>query len=136
MEYKINSLITKLMVIAHYAKDIHYNCSGENFYSNHLLADRILENLNDYIDQLKEICLLGHNLKPLHSSVYLKNAAELVPQGASYATMRNLLLDSLAEIEEINSISKGDENVIGAIAQDIQNNLGLLNIMFGDNQNV
>ena len=74
----INKLISLLLAIYNYAKDIHYNCPGESFYSNHLLAD------------------------------------------------------ALKHIQKINGTSKADENLLGAIAQDIQNNLGLLNIMFGD----
>ena len=35
-------------------------------------------------------------------------------------------------IEGLNGISKGDENLIGAIAQDLQNHIGLINIMYGD----
>ena len=34
-------------------------------------------------------------------------------------------------IEDAQGISKGDENLLGAIAQDLQNNVGLLNIMGG-----
>lgn len=133
---KIDNLIISLMVISNYAKDIHYNCSGENFYGNHLFADRINDNINEYIDQLKEICLLGHNLKPLHSSEYLRNAASGIPLKASFSQMSELLLNCLMLIETMHGISKGDENLLGAIAQDLQNNLGLINIMYGDTKNV
>lgn len=129
---KIDNLITHLMAISHYAKDIHYNCSGDNFYSNHLFADRITDNLNDYIDQVKEICLLGHKISPLHSGEYLSRAAKLVPAGADFRQMRELLTDTLEIIEHITGVSKGDDNLLGAIAQDLQNNIGLINIMYGD----
>ena len=125
----IDNLIVNLLAISNYAKDIHYNCSGDNFYGNHLFADRIAENLSDYIDQLKEICLLGHQLKPLSSSVYLVRASKIIPAYSNFGTMRELLIKTLALIEQIKGISKGDENLIGAIAQDIQNNVGLINIM-------
>lgn len=128
---KIDNLIIYLLAIANYAKDIHYNCSGPNFYGQHLFADRFVENLYEYIDQLKEICLLGHNLKPLHSSEYLLRASQIIPAGASFESISSLMLNCLAEMETIQDISKGDENLIGAIAQDVQNNVGLLNIMFG-----
>ena len=131
---KIDNLIDYLMTISSYAKDIHYNCSGENFYGNHLFADRINDNLNEFIDQLKEICLLGHNIKPLNSSEYLKRASESVPKDISFSLMSELMLNTLSLIETIEDISKGDENLIGAIAQDIQNNIGLINIMYGDNK--
>lgn len=125
----IDNLIVNLLAISNYAKDIHYNCSGANFYGNHLFADRIAENLSDYIDQLKEICLLGHQLKPLGSSVYLVRASKIIPADISFGSMRGLLINTLTLIENIQGISKGDENLLGAIAQDIQNNVGLINIM-------
>lgn len=128
---KIDNLIIYLLAIANYAKDIHYNCGGTSFYGQHLFADRFIENLYEYIDQLKEICLLGHSLKPLHSSEYLLNASQVIPEGAEFKNMFQLMMQCLSTIETIENISKGDENLIGAIAQDIQNNVGLLNIMFG-----
>lgn len=132
----IDKLIAHLLAIANYAKDIHYNCSGPNFYGDHLFADRFIGDIYEYIDQLKEICLLGHNFKPLHSSEYLRMTADFVPAGADFNSMRTLMIDTLEIIENIHDISRGDENLIGAIAQDVQNNVGLINIMYGDMGNV
>lgn len=129
---KIDNLITYLMAIESYAKDIHYNCTGENFYGNHLFADRISDGIDEYIDQIKEICLLGHKISPLPSVEYLTRAAEIIPMGADFRRMRDLLIDALEIIEHISGVSKGDDNLLGAIAQDIQNNIGLINIMYGD----
>lgn len=131
-----DNLIIHLLAIANYAKDIHYNCSGPNFYGDHLFADRFIGDIYEYIDQIKEICLLGHNKKPLHSSEYLKQAGEIVPAGADFKSMRVLMIDTLIIIENLRELSKGDENLLGAIAQDIQNNVGLINIMFGNTENV
>ncbi len=128
---KIDSLIVSLLAIANYAKDIHYNCSGPNFYGSHLFADRLQENLYNFIDQLKEVCLLGHNMKPLHSSEYLLQASSIIPNEINFKNMEALIVNTLATIELIDNISKGDENLLGAITQDIQSNVGLLNIMFG-----
>lgn len=131
---QIDKLIVHLLAIANYAKDIHYNCAGANFYGNHLFADRLLGNIYDYIDQLKEVCLLGHSFKPLHSSEYLAQAAAIIPAGADFQLMCSLLIETLVIIEQIKDISRGDENLIGAIAQDLQNNVGLINIMYGEIQ--
>lgn len=127
-----DNLIVHLLAIANYAKDIHYNCSGPNFYGDHLFADRFVDDIYEYIDQIKEICLLGHNYKPLHSSEYLAQASAIIPAGADFKLMRTLMVDTLVIIEQMRDISRGDENLIGAIAQDIQNNVGLINIMYGD----
>lgn len=76
---KINKLIAYLIAIANYAKDIHYSCKGEAFYSKHLLADRIQDGLYDFIDQIKETCLLGNDILPLPSGEYLAMAMNLLP---------------------------------------------------------
>lgn len=129
---KIDNLICYLLAIANYAKDIHYNCGGASFYGQHLLADRFVDDLYDYIDQLKEICLLGHGIKPLHSNEYLRRGADLIPEAVEFSFIKSLMLQCLQDIENIGGISKGDENLLGAIAQDLQNNVGLINIMEGE----
>lgn len=55
-----------------YAKELHYNSSGENFYSLHLLADKL--DFGDTMDELKERFYLGE-----------KN--ERVPSNAEIATL-------------------------------------------------
>lgn len=127
----IDRLIIQLMAIENYAKDIHYNCSGADFYGKHLFADRCADGLSNYIDQLKEVCLLGHGEKPLPSILYLRQASDLVPTGASFKMLYKIMVNTLNHIENIQELATGDENLIGAIAQDIQNNVGLLNIMLG-----
>ena len=97
-----------------------------------MFADRFIENIYEYIDQIKEVCLLGHQIKPKKSSEYLKEAAQIIPLEIDFKLMRELMLNTLNVIESIVNISKGDENLLGAIAQDVQNNVGLINIMFGD----
>lgn len=129
---EINDLIVRLLVIANYAKDLHYNCQGDNFYGNHLLSDKIQENMYEYIDQLKEVCLLGRGIKTLHSTEYLEKAVIKLPKDISFSTLRNLLANTLDSIENIENTSKGDENLLGNIAQDLQNSIGLLNIMLGN----
>lgn len=127
----INTLICYLMAIQNYSKDIHYNCKGTDFYSNHLLADRIGENMSDYIDNLKEVCLLGRGVEPLKSAKYLGKCSEFIPEIIDFNNMLELLENTSRHIETIGNLSKGDENIIGTIAQDIQNNIGLINIMRG-----
>lgn len=133
---KIDSLIIYLLAISNYAKDIHYNCGGKNFYGNHLFADRIQDSISEFIDQLKEVCLLGHSIKPLHSSEYLTKASKIIPIEINFNEMKGLIINTLELIEAINNASKGDDNLIGNIAQDLQNNLGLINIMLEGNINV
>lgn len=129
---KFNKLICYLLALANFAKDIHYSCHGESFYGKHLFADRIRENLYDYIDQIKEICILGNDEEPLPSGEYLSRATSLIPQKSAddlenFHSMKALMLNTLTHIEGIDGMTRGEENLIGNIAQDIQNNLGLVN---------
>lgn len=134
MPDEFNKLIVYLLAIANFAKDIHYSCHGESFYGKHLFADRIQENLSQFIDQIKEICLLGNEVEPLNSAEYLKQAAEIIPvknpeeDRANFKEMQNLMIETLSLIDNMRNMTKGEENLVGNIAQDLQNNLGLLNL--------
>ncbi len=129
---KINLLICYLLAIQNFAKDIHYSCHGESFYGKHLFADRIQDGLYDYIDQLKEVCLLGNEIEPLPSGEYLSRATSLIPLKSdsdlnNFKSMKDLLIETLALIEGLDNLTKGEENLIGSIAQDLQQMLGLVN---------
>jgi len=134
MPDNFNKLILYLLAVANFAKDIHYSCHGESFYGKHLFADRIQENLYKYIDQIKEICLLGNDIEPLSSIEYLRKAADIIPvknpndDKVNFKEMQNLMIETLGLIDNMENMTKGEENLIGNIAQDIQNNLGLINL--------
>jgi len=133
MPDNFNKLILYLLAVANFAKDIHYSCHGESFYGKHLFADRIQENLYKYIDQIKEICLLGNDIEPLSSIEYLRKASSIIPiknsdDRTNFKEMQNLMIESLSLIDNMPNMTKGEENLIGNIAQDIQNNLGLINL--------
>lgn len=135
MRELINTLISYLIAIKQFSKDIHYNCVGDDFYGKHLFADRIGENIEEYIDLLKEVCLLGHGVKTLASSRYLQMAIEFIPELGEnmFAEMQQLILKTLAQIEFINkNASVGDLNLLGTIAQELQNMLGLINVQVGE----
>lgn len=128
-----NKLIAYLMAVRSYAKDIHYSCHGDAFYGKHLFADLVQDGLYDYIDQIKEICLLGNELNPLPSSDYERMAADLTPPVAqnddqlNFQKLKEFLTEVLEFTENMNDLTKGEENLIGAISQDLQQMLGLVN---------
>ncbi len=128
---KINELIISLMKIQNFAKDIHYNCKGDAFYSKHLLCDRIAENLYDYVDSIKETIILARMERPLPSSSYLEAASSLPALGEddkeNFTKLRNLIVGALTVIENIDNQSVGEANLLGNIAENLQNSLGLLN---------
>ena len=128
----INKLIEYLLAVANFAKDIHYSAKGDSFYSKHLLCDRISENIYDYIDSIKEIFFLAADKEPLPSGEYLSRATSLIPQIAeddktNFTSLSILLESALQDIEKIKDLTKGEENLIGAIAENLQTALGLVN---------
>ena len=134
---QINKLIEYLIAIGNFAKDLHYNCKGDAFYSKHLLADRIQDNLSEYIDQIKEVFFLAGDKEPLPSGEYLSRATSLIPavvkeDKKNFSSMQTLIVVTLQHIEELKDLTKGEENLVGAIAQDLQNSLGLVNLQVKD----
>ena len=125
-------LITYLMAIEGKAKDIHYNCSGADFYGKHLFADRIADGLSDFIDQIKETCILGKGEQPLFAYEYFKQASGLIGSQTDFQAIFTLIVDCLAHIESINNVSRGDSKLLDDIANKLQNDKGLLHIMFGE----
>lgn len=129
-----NKLITLLLAIRNFCKDIHYSCHGESFYSKHLFVDRIQEHLNEYIDQIKEVCILGNDKQPLASGEYLSRATSLIPliedtDLKNFVSLGKILLDTLECIDTMTDLTVGEENLMGKIAQDLQNSVGLLNYL-------
>ena len=128
----INKLIEYLIAICNFAKDIHYNCKGEAFYSKHLLADKISDGLDEYIDGLKEIFFMASDNVPLQSSMYLVDASVLVPEilpedKLNFASMRDLIVEALQHIETLTELTRGESALIDAIAQQLQQSLALVN---------
>ena len=128
---KVNNLICSLIAIQNFCKDIHYNAKGDAFYAKHLLADRIQENISDYIDRIKEVSILGNDEKTLASGEYLSRATSLIPEiegddKKNFQSLENLLVNTLMALQEIEG-TLGEDNLYGAIAEDLQNSLGLIN---------
>lgn len=127
----ITNLIIHLIAIENFCKDIHYNSKGEAFYAKHLLADRVQDNISEYLDQIKEICILGSDEKTLPSGEYLSRATSLIPQiqqkdNDNFKSLENLIVTTLELLEDMKESTKGEENLYGNIAQDLQNSLGLI----------
>ena len=131
----MQKLICYLVAIQNFAKDIHYTCGGDAFYGKHLLADRIYDGLDDFIDGIKETCLLGNDILPLPSGEYMVRAMNLLPalepdDQKNFEAMQKLLIDCLVLMQEMlqeKDTPRAEESLIDGIAQDLQGKLGLVN---------
>ena len=130
---QIDDLIVLLIAIDNFSKDIHYTAHSEAFYAKHLLVDKF--NFGESKDLLIECCLLGNDERPLPTKEYLRRASEITPapalnnDKANFEKLRAILInDALTTINNMQNLSKADENVIGGIAQDLQQYKGLINL--------
>ena len=126
---QINKIIFLLLALANFSKDIHYTC---NSIEIHKFMDDIYDGLYDFIDEIKETCILGNDLEPLPSAEYLDGAKPLIPMimddmQANFKAMQNLLIAALSAIENTPGTTRGEQSLIDGIAQDLQGKLGLVN---------
>ena len=130
---QFNEIIIYLIAVQLTANDIHYTCHGESFYGKHIFADEF--KFNDEIDAIKEVCLLGNGIRPLQNIEYYKaytNELALTLEEkndkANFESLQKLILKTLRLIENLTNLTKGDENLIGNIAEKLQKLNGLLNL--------
>ena len=128
---KFNLLISMLIAISNYAKDLHYNVKGSAFYSKHIFADLILDGLDEACDDIRENVLLGNGVEPLHSSLYLKGAAELVPpitpdDRINFVMMKALIDMVRGMIKDMEAPSRGANSLLDSVGEHMDKMSGLL----------
>ena len=123
-----------LMAIQRAAKGIHYHTGGAQFFSDHLLADRIYDDLDDLIDEIQENYFLGKEEEAPAQKDLLKGAAELVPDETddmklAFTALDQLLLDGINTLQttsELSALTAGDNDLIGRICSDLQKKHGFV----------
>lgn len=129
----MNRLIVQLMVIREFCKDIHYNVSGLSAISLHKYADEVQENISEYIDSIKEICLLGMGQRPLTSKEYMQEAINNmfevpVSDKEKFEVLQDILQDTINLIQDM-QLNKAEDNLLSTIAEDLQKSVGLINLI-------
>lgn len=139
MEDKVFEIICKLQAIVQFSKDIHYSVDSWSMYGNHLFADVVgdQEQKNEYIDLIKEVYYLGRGETPPASKDLELATADILPEKSNnenenWLKLKNLIKDCLVEIELLKDLTRGEENLFGAIAQDLQQMNGLLGLRVED----
>lgn len=111
------------------AKQLHYNVSGSNFYSDHLLMDRIQEELIDFEDEIKENYYMANGEKVPPEKEISSTAANLLPINISMEDLQEFLIEALNSINDLSVDSKdaAEQDLLGKISSNLANSLGLLN---------
>ena len=130
----IDTIIVLLVAIENFAKDIHYNCAGKSFYGNHIFADRINSGLSYFYDNLKETSLRGHGFLTLPSKDYLEQATKLIPDITNdikqdFEAIKELMVQAIELANNINDGNRADNKILDDISEQLQNGVGLINIM-------
>lgn len=123
-----------LLAIQRASKGVHYHTAGSQFFSDHLLADRIYDGLDDLIDEIQENYFLGKEEDAPSQKELLKGATELVPEETedmkiAFTKLDKLLLSGINELEtvsELSALTVGDNDLIGRICSDLQKKHGFL----------
>ena len=132
----MNDLMARLTVIYHYAKDIHYTARGKEFYSTHLLMDRVADGIQDFLDSINEVCFMGRGLDTPSAKEILTNAIKIYPE--LWTTMGCLeelgdfitgTLENIYEMEQNNNgkYMNAEISLLDDIAKDLQLKAGLIN---------
>lgn len=127
------NLIERLMIIYYIAKDIHYSASGLDFYSIHLLMDKISDGIYDKIDEIKEVYYLGNGTLPPTNKEIIESVAISLPEFDNYKDGINVLIDVLSgtidhckKLVEDLSESKSVQSIIDDICNSLMLKYGLL----------
>lgn len=134
---QINDLIGRLSAIRAFSKDIHYNTVGCSSYSDHLLADRMADNIQDNLDKIKENILLGNNHNVLSSKEYHKIADKYIPDivtgdnTENFKRLHKLIISTQALINKI-SLDSPDKSLVDNMGEELKNKTGILNLRITD----
>lgn len=123
-------ILARLTAIKSYAKDIHYTAKGESFYSTHLLMDRVVDGLDDFIDSINEVCYMGSGDNPPSSKEVLRVAQVVIPvltdTRENLERLVGLIKSALSELDDIKGTDRADNSLLDAIAQDLKLKRGLV----------
>lgn len=132
-------LLSMLYALKLGASDTHYWVKRDSFWGDHKFADYIRNGeddddhiLDDYIDAINEVCFLGAKKPTPYSKDIIEAAIKYIPVKVSeeklmFHNLGKLIYDILSLIENIiPEASTGEANLLGNIAQDLQQRYGLI----------
>ena len=134
MEDYMFDILVYLLAIEKTAKGIHYLCKGSNFWADHLLADKIADGLDDFMDEIQEIYYLGKEENAPQPAQVLASAGAMVPEltediEEDFRKLEKMMLACIDEIETASNLTAttcGDNDLLGRIGSDIQQKHGFV----------
>lgn len=133
----MENIIINLEVIKALSKDLHYILKGNNFYGNHLLMDRIQEDMQGFIDDIKENYFMFRGWDvPLNKDIFSKVSEVLsnIQKDSNIPTINELTIQIKNSIYFIESyirdnkeeLTAGDMDLLGRISSNLQKSSGLI----------
>jgi len=129
LEY--NLLIVLLMIIQSFAKDIHYTAKGPAFYAKHIFVDLVGDDIDGFIDDIKENVFLGQGIVPPASKNLFMAAAvgaqEVMPLDVANFMILKEFVDKVRElIKDMEAPSRGANSLLDSIGEHMDKMSGLL----------
>ena len=131
----MEQLLCLLIVIQRVAKEAHYRAFGETFWSDHLLADKVFDGLEDLMDEIQETYFMGEEeANPTQKRIYAY-ASSMMPE--SWGSLKDLfvILDGFvmqgillaSELSKASAITAAESDLLGRICSNLQQKHGFLN---------
>lgn len=128
----MEDILSYLIAIRRTAKGIHYRCLGSNFWADHKMADAIFDDIEDFMDEIFEVCYLGREKEVPQEKAIMSGASGIMPLIGEdvvrdFGLLDELIINCLADIQiELNSeqITAGEADVLGRISSDLQKKHG------------
>jgi hypothetical protein len=129
----VTKIACRLQAISNFAYDIHYNARGNDFYENHLFAERIGDQYETaaFKDEIFETVFLGRGVdvpssKEIESGVLVLTPESRGNEEDDYKILRGMISACLVDIESLEGLSLGEGDLFGRIASILQRHNGLL----------
>ena len=123
----MKEIIGYLMAIQKIAKGIHYKVHGYNFYGDHLLCDRIVDNLDGFIDDIFENYFLGHEEEAPQQREIVEISLKNIPLigddiEEDFRLLDDLIFKCIGQIQLMptDELTAGDSDLLGRICSDLQ----------------
>ena len=130
---KVYDVLCGVSAISNYAYDIHYSSKGSFFYSDHLFSERLgdVDEFSEIKDDIIETMYLGRGIEAPLSKDISETVADITPEVTedtllNFKYLRQLIVETLVSIEQLDDLTRGEEDLIGTLAHILQRHNGLL----------